>query len=155
MGRRVALRLCNSHHRLGSSYPSLLNKPSQNLVVQIKLYFLSSFCGLTRSSRKFFLGDSHAVTVTQSSEGSAALDAQDNTFISTYRVSVSLDFLSSHSISSFRAFQWWLGILTGFSSVQFSSVAQSCLTLCDPMNHSTPSLPVHNQLPEFTQTYVH
>ena len=41
------------------------------------------------------------------------------------------------------------------SSVQFSSVAQSCLTLCDPLNHSTPGLPVHHQLPEFTQTHVH
>ena len=40
-------------------------------------------------------------------------------------------------------------------SFQFSSVAQSCLTLCDPMNHSTPALPVHHQLPEFTQTHVH
>ena len=40
-------------------------------------------------------------------------------------------------------------------SVQFSSVAQSCPTLCDPMNRSTPGLPVHNQLPEFTQTQVH
>ena len=39
--------------------------------------------------------------------------------------------------------------------VQFSSVAQSCLTLCDPMNHSTPGLPVHHQLREFTQTHVH
>ena len=38
---------------------------------------------------------------------------------------------------------------------QFSSVAQSCLTLCDPMNHSTPGLPVRHQLPEFTQTHVH
>ena len=36
-----------------------------------------------------------------------------------------------------------------------SSVAQSCLTLCDPMNHSTPGLPVHHQLPEFTQTHIH
>ena len=42
-----------------------------------------------------------------------------------------------------------------FSSVQFSSVAQLCLTLCDPMNRSTPGLPVHHQLPEFTQTHVH
>jgi len=42
-----------------------------------------------------------------------------------------------------------------FSSVQFSLVAQSCLTLCDPMNCSTPGLPVHHQLPEFTQTHVH
>ena len=41
------------------------------------------------------------------------------------------------------------------SSVQFSSVAQSCPTLCDPMNHSTPGLPVHHQIPEFTQTHVH
>ena len=46
-------------------------------------------------------------------------------------------------------------VSTVFSSVQFSSVAQSCLTLCNPMNHSTPGLPVHHQLPEFTQTHVH
>ena len=39
--------------------------------------------------------------------------------------------------------------------VQFSSVAQSCPTLCNPMNWSTPGLPVHHQLPEFTQTDVH
>ena len=42
-----------------------------------------------------------------------------------------------------------------FSSVQFSSVAPSCPTLCDPMNHSTPGLPVHHQLPESTQTNVY
>ena len=41
------------------------------------------------------------------------------------------------------------------SSVQFSSFAQSCPTLCDPMNCSTPGLPVHHQLPEFTQTHIH
>ena len=40
-------------------------------------------------------------------------------------------------------------------SVQFSSVAQLSPTLCDPMNRSTPGLPVHHQLPEFTQTHVH
>ena len=40
-------------------------------------------------------------------------------------------------------------------SVQFSSVAQSCPTLWDPMNRSTPGLPVHHHLPEFTQTHVH
>ena len=39
--------------------------------------------------------------------------------------------------------------------VQFSSVAQSCPTLCDPMNRSTLGLPVHHQLPEFTQTHIH
>ena len=42
-----------------------------------------------------------------------------------------------------------------FSSVQFNSVTQSCLTLCNPMNHSTPGLPVHHQLPEFIQIHVH
>ena len=40
-------------------------------------------------------------------------------------------------------------------SAQFSSVAQSCLTLCDPMNHSMSGLPVHHQFPQFTQTHVH
>ena len=48
--------------------------------------------------------------------------------------------------------------LNSQSSVQFSSFhsfAQSCLTLCDPMNRDTPGLPVHHQLPEFTQTHVH
>ena len=41
------------------------------------------------------------------------------------------------------------------SSVQFSSFTQSCPTLCNPMNHSMSGLPVHHQLPEFTQTHVH
>ena len=41
------------------------------------------------------------------------------------------------------------------NSVQFGSVAQSCPALCDPMNRSTPGLPVHHQLPEFTWTHVH
>ena len=39
--------------------------------------------------------------------------------------------------------------------LQFSSVTQSCLTLCDPMDCSTPGLPVHHKSPEFTQTHVH
>ena len=43
---------------------------------------------------------------------------------------------------------WW-------ESVQFSSVTQSCLTLCNPINWGTPGLPVHHHLPEFTQTHVH
>ena len=42
-----------------------------------------------------------------------------------------------------------------FDSCQLSSVAQSCPTLCEPMNRSTPGLPVHHQLPESTQTHVH
>ena len=42
-----------------------------------------------------------------------------------------------------------------FCIYQFSSVAQSCPTLLDPMNRSTPGLPVHHQLPEFTQTHIH
>jgi len=47
-----------------------------------------------------------------------------------------------------KLYQWYL-------SVQFSSVAQSCPTLCNPMNCSTPGLPVYHQLPEFTLTHVH
>ena len=57
----------------------------------------------------------------------------------------------------FSSKTWKLSSLNtgGGSSVQFSSVAQSCLTLCDPMNCSTPGLSVYHQLPEFTQTHVH
>ena len=47
-----------------------------------------------------------------------------------------------------KSFNIWL-------TVQISSVAQLCLTLCNPMNHSTPGRPVHHQLLEFTQTHVH
>ena len=49
-----------------------------------------------------------------------------------------------------------MGIYFLFSfAFQFSSVTQSCLTLCDHMDHSMPGLPVHHQLPEFTQTHLH
>ena len=46
-------------------------------------------------------------------------------------------------------------LLRSFSSVQFGSVAQSCPVLCDPMDCNTTGLPVHHQLPEFTQIHVH
>ena len=42
-----------------------------------------------------------------------------------------------------------------YDSIQFSSVTQSCPTLCDPMNRIMPGIPVHHHLPEFTQTHVH
>ena len=48
-----------------------------------------------------------------------------------------------------------VGFIPRCSSVQFSSVTQSCPALRDPMNRSTPGLPVHHQLPEFTQTGIH
>ena len=46
-------------------------------------------------------------------------------------------------------------LLVFWKHIQFSSVAQSCPTLCNPMNRSTPGLPVDHQLPEFTQTHIH
>ena len=54
-----------------------------------------------------------------------------------------------------RIFKWGSCAFIILLVIQFSSVAQSCLTLCNPMNHSTPGLPVHHQLQEFTQTHVH
>ena len=55
-----------------------------------------------------------------------------------------------------QSFQWTFSPSNEHRQiVQFSSVAQSCPTLSDPTNHSTPGLPVHHQLPEFTQTHVH
>ena len=53
------------------------------------------------------------------------------------------------------AFNFRLFLYSTISSVQLSSVAQLCPTLCNPMNRSTPGLPVHHQLLEFTQTYIH
>ena len=56
---------------------------------------------------------------------------------------------------------YWVALLFGifftvkYNIYQFSSVAQLCPTLCYPMNHSTPGLPVHHQLPKFTQTHIH
>ena len=59
-------------------------------------------------------------------------------------------------ITSVNTLFYLYKLIIGFmDSVQFSSVTQSCPTLCDPMNCSTPGLPVHHQLPEFTQTHVH
>ena len=64
--------------------------------------------------------------------------------------------VSLNSAKSYtKAFCIHLCLILIISSVQFSSVAQSCPTLCDPMNCSTPGLPVHHQLPEFTQTHGH
>ena len=68
---------------------------------------------------------------------------------------------STHGIVQARVLEWvaiafsHLGLVKLNPSDQIRSVTQSCLTLCDPMNLSTPGLPVHHQLPEFTQTHVH
>ena len=60
-----------------------------------------------------------------------------------------ISFLYSSSVYSCHLF------LISSASVQFSSVTQSCLTLCDPMNCSMPGLPVHHHLPEFMHTHIH
>ena len=69
-------------------------------------------------------------------------------------ISMAINTYHMHCLSfNFFSFNWSISDLE--CCVQFSSVAQWCPTLCDPMNHSTPGLPVHHQLPEFTQTHVH
>ena len=66
-------------------------------------------------------------------------------------------YLSTNSFPSLLLLALYCHVHSSHSlyAYQFSSVAQSCPTLCDPVNHSTPGLPVHHQLPEFTQTHVH
>ena len=74
-----------------------------------------------------------------------------------------LDISMDHSLTSFKPRCHYLLIsevflitlLWGKLSVQFSLVAQSCLTLCNPMDCSTPGFPVHHELLELTQTHVH
>ena len=68
------------------------------------------------------------------------------------RPNTSFPFLRVNALCSVFAYQRPFSLLG--SSVQFSSVAQSCPTLCDPMNRSTLGLPVHHQLSESTQTHV-
>ena len=74
------------------------------------------------------------------------------TFIYSVLSMMILFFLCLYRHSSVDA--WMLSIKAAVRD-QFSSVAQSCPTLWDPMNRSTPGLPVHHQLPEFTQTHIH
>ena len=61
--------------------------------------------------------------------------------------------ISDKMISSRKEVRSWVHVETKVSAVQ--SIAQLCLTLCNPMDFSTPGLPAHHQLPEITQTHVH
>ena len=61
----------------------------------------------------------------------------------------------SRNCRNAKQFSICINLSLGSLMVQFSSVAQSCPTLCNSMNHSTPDLPVHHQLPESLQTHVH
>ena len=72
--------------------------------------------------------------------------------VSSYAFSLSILCRGQTSSSEEVILPWHVFFLTAFRSHQIRSVAQSCPTLCDPMNRSTPGLPVHHQLPEFTQT---
>ena len=75
----------------------------------------------------------------------------------------SFSFVSMHILISFviswlfrsKLFRLHIFLFLIFFPIQFSSIAQSCQTHCDPMNRSTPGLPVHRQHAEFTQTHVH
>ena len=61
----------------------------------------------------------------------------------------------NHHFGKFQLYSTALLTIVTILYIQFSSFAQSCPTLCDPMNRSTPGVPVYHQLPEFTQTHVH
>ena len=73
-----------------------------------------------------------------------------------FRVYLVVNIFGSILFGTLCASWSWMSVsFPRLSSVQFSSVSQLCSTLCDPMNRSTPGLPVHHQLPEFTQTHIH
>ena len=77
--------------------------------------------------------------------------------INFFHVYFTIRFVSVIRFSPYQAvnFNYFDGKLSFVTIILFSSVIQSCLTVCDPMNCSTPGLPVHHQLLEFTQTNVH
>ena len=73
-----------------------------------------------------------------------------------FRVYLVVNIFGSILFGTLCASWSWMSVsFPRLSSVQFSSVSQLRPTPCDPMNHSTPGLPVHHQLPEFTETHVH
>ena len=105
----------------------------------------------------------HRVTIWSSNSipryVSKKTEADDYT--ETYiRVLTALLFITVKNVDDPTSISWWrTDKMWSADNVEYSdqirSVAQSCPTLCDPMNRSTPGLPVHHQLPEFTQTHVH
>ena len=62
---------------------------------------------------------------------------------------------NSHSLPKWKLLFMHTSVSPSLTTHQYSSVAQSCLTLCDPMNHSMPGFHVHHQILEFTPTHVH
>ena len=93
------------------------------------------------SSIDGYLGCSHVLAIVSS----AAMNV--GVYVS-FSITISLGYMpGSGTVGSTTS--------TFFSSVQFGSVTQSCLTLCNPMDYSTPGFPAHHQLPELTQTHVH
>ena len=73
----------------------------------------------------------------------------------SFNISPSSEYSGLISFIIIVLFVCFCKVLLLMLSVQFSSVTQSCPTLSDPMNRSTPGVPVHHQLPEFTQIHVH
>ena len=115
--------------------PSLLNLPPISLPIPPLLVDTEPLFEFPESYGKFLL----AIYFTYGNVSFHGTLSIHLTLSSPLPMSISLFFMS----------------VSSFSSVQFSSVAQSCLTLWDPMNRSTPGLPVHHQLPEISQTHVH
>ena len=72
-----------------------------------------------------------------------------------WKCSMTLIWCGSMGVYICKIFQVVHSLVMCFNTTPISSVPQSCPTLCDPMNRSTPGLPVHHQLPESTQTHVH
>ena len=130
---------------------SLFSLPLEFLIFLLYLLFLMSqllhiFPDFKCSSKSYILGTFEFVFQFTNSLSSSVINCS-NLPLDWFYVNIIL-FLEI-LFGSFSALSLFI------SSVQFSSVAQSCLTLCDPMNRSTPGLPVHHQLPKATRTHVH
>ena len=97
---------------------------------------------------------SFSFSISLSSEYSGLISFRMD-WLDLFAVQGTLKSLLQHHSSKASILRCSAFFIVQLSVTQFSSAAQSCLTLCDPVNHSTPGLPVHHQLPEFTQTHVH
>ena len=126
--------------------------------IKKKKFLNFSLCHLTWM--KLLPGD-HTFSMPSLTKGASKFHLKFSSKFSSVTLKVGKRLLShqSHVIFHIKypVYLWFLSPLTSLTlkMLQFSSVAQSCLNLCNPMNHSTPGLPVHHQLLEFTQTHVH
>ena len=143
----------STKYKLGSK--GFLNIPNIKFILKNGIIFITEFIKTTFQALNAVpnrIGKLFWLTYTSSGPTTSwEIDGETVSDLIFWGSKITADGDCSHEIKR----RLLLGRKVMTNLVQFSSVTQSCLTLCNPMNRSTPGLPVHHQLPESTQTHVH